>query len=229
MFVKVCGITRLEDANEAVACGAGALGFVFWPKSPRFVDPYRARAIVRSLPPFIATVGVFVNQPAEYLNGVASLVGLSAVQLHGDETPAFAADIRRPVIKAIAIGGGTDGAVVDGWADRVTLLLDADDPQKRGGTGRTIDWTRAAALAAARRVILSGGLTPDNVVDAIRTVRPFGIDVSSGVEQSPGIKDHDRLRALFDALTERIVDGITAASDRSEPRQVRKGGAPRTK
>ena len=213
MFVKVCGITRPEDANQAVGCGAGALGFVFWPKSPRFVDPYRARAIVRSLPPFIATVGVFVNQPPEYVNGVASLVGLSAVQLHGDETPAFAAEMRRPVIKAIAIGGGTDGAVVDGWADRVTLLLDADDPQKRGGTGRTIDWTRAAALAASRRVILSGGLTPDNVVDAIRTVRPFGIDVSSGVESSPGVKDYGRLKALFEALTERIV-----AATKAEPR-----------
>src|SRR5437867_1138793 len=213
MFVKVCGITRPEDANQAVACGAGALGFVFWSKSPRFVDPYRARAIVRSLPPLIATVGVFVNQPAEYVNGVASLVGLSAVQLHGDETPAFAAGIRRPVIKAIAIGGANDGAAVGGWADRVTLLLDADDPQKRGGTGRTIDWTRAAALAASRRVILSGGLTPDNVVDAIRTVRPFGIDVSSGVESSPGVKDYGRLKALFEALTERIV-----VATKAEPR-----------
>src|SRR5438132_510230 len=116
MLVKICGITQPGDAEAAVQCGAGALGFVFWPKSPRFVDPYRARAIVRSLPPFIATVGVFVNQPPEYVNGVASLVGLSAVQLHGDETPAFAAEMRRPVIKAIAIGGGTDGAVVDGWA-----------------------------------------------------------------------------------------------------------------
>jgi phosphoribosylanthranilate isomerase len=229
MVVKVCGITRPEDAMEAVRCGAGALGFVFWPKSPRFVDPYRARAIVRSLPPFIATVGVFVNQPAEYVNGVASLVGLSAVQLHGDEAPAFAADIRRPVIKAIAIGGANDGAVADGWADRVTLLLDADDPEKRGGTGQTIDWTRAAALAASRRVILSGGLTPDNVVDAIRTVRPFGIDVSSGVESSPGVKDHGRLKALFEALTERIVDGITAASDRSEPREMRGKGSSTSK
>jgi phosphoribosylanthranilate isomerase len=225
MLVKVCGITRPEDANEAVRCGAGALGFVFWPNSPRFVDPYRARAIVASLPPFIATVGVFVNQPAEYINGVASLVGLSAVQLHGDETPAFAAQIRRPVIKAIALGGE---GVLDGWADRVTLLLDANDPEKRGGTGRTIDWTRAATLAAARRVILAGGLTPENVVEAIRTVRPFGIDVSSGVEATPGVKDHERLRTLFKALTERIVDGINAASDEAS-RDRRWGRGPSAK
>ena len=211
MLVKVCGITRPEDADEAVRCGAGALGFVFWPRSPRFVDPYRARAIVASLPPFIATVGVFVNQPAEYVNGVASLVGLSAVQLHGDETPPFAAGIRRPVIKAIALGQGSHADAAQMWMDRFTLLLDAEDSEKRGGTGRPIDWTQASVLAAARRVVLAGGLTPDNVADAIRTVRPFGVDVSSGVEMSPGVKDHARLRALFEALTERTVDGITAA------------------
>ena len=200
MLVKVCGITRPEDADEAVRCGAGALGFVFWPRSPRFVDPYRARAIVASLPPFIAAVGVFVNQPAAYVNGVASLVGLSAVQLHGDESPAFAAEIRRPVIKAIALGHGRHADASQMWVDRVTLLLDAEDSDKRGGTGRTIDWTQAAVLAAARRVVLAGGLTPDNVADAIRMVRPFGIDVSSGVESSPGVKDHGKLSKLFHAL-----------------------------
>src|SRR5438067_4016602 len=117
MLVKVCGITRPQDADEAVRCGAGALGFVFWPRSPRFVDPYRARAIAASLPPFIATVGVFVNQAAEYVNGVASLVGLSAVQLHGDETPPFAAGIRRPVIKAIALGQGSHADAAQMWMD----------------------------------------------------------------------------------------------------------------
>jgi phosphoribosylanthranilate isomerase len=203
MFVKVCGITRLEDAEAAVAFGAGALGFVFWPKSPRFIDPYRARTIVASLPPLVATVGVFVNQPAEYVNGVASLVGLSAVQLHGDETPAFAGLMRRPVIKAVAIdGAGADlgRPGVEGWSERVTILLDAHDPGQRGGTGRTIDWTTAAAIARGRRVVLAGGLTPENIAEAIRSVKPFGVDVSSGVEAKPGVKDHGRLRALFDAL-----------------------------
>ena len=200
MFVKICGITRLEDAGAAVACGAGALGFVFWPKSPRFVDPYRARAIAASLPPFVATVGVFVNQPADYVNGVASLVGLSAVQLHGDETTAFASAIRRPVLKAIAVGDGTGLAAPDAWPARFMLLLDVHDPEQRGGTGRTIDWTRAAGVAAARRVVLAGGLTVDNVGAAIRTVRPFGIDVSSGVEATPGVKDHRKLSELFHAV-----------------------------
>jgi len=195
VFVKICGITRLEDAESAVDAGANALGFVFWPKSPRFVDPYRARAIVASLPPFVTAVGLFVNQPAEYVNGVAALVRLGAVQLHGDETVADAARIARPLIRALPLS-----APVDQWPSKVTLLLDAHDPERRGGTGRTVDWTAAAIVAAKRRTILAGGLTPDNVADAIARVRPFGVDVSSGVEQSPGIKDRARLRALFESI-----------------------------
>jgi phosphoribosylanthranilate isomerase len=200
MLVKICGITRLEDAEAAVACGAGALGFVFWPRSPRFVDPFRARAIVAALPPLVAMVGVFVNQPAEYINGVAGMVGLTAVQLHGDERAAFAHAMRRPVIKAIGLGDEGAARIADEWPERVTLLLDAHDRERRGGTGRTIDWTKAASLAARRRVLLSGGLTPENAADAVRRVRPFGIDVSSGVEASPGVKDHLKLSDLFGAL-----------------------------
>jgi len=196
MIVKICGITRLEDAEAAVAAGAGAIGFIFWPKSPRFIDPHRARAIAAALPPFVTAVGVFVNQPLAYVNGVASLVGLGAVQLHGDETPEFAATVTRPVMKAVSIG--RDEAQI--WPSRVRLLLDVHDPVARGGTGRTIDWAAAAGLAARREVVLAGGLTPDNVADAVARVRPFGIDVSSGVERAPGIKDHRRLRALFEAV-----------------------------
>jgi phosphoribosylanthranilate isomerase len=215
VFVKICGITRLDDANAAIGCGAGALGFVFWPRSPRFVDPYRVRAIAARLPPFVTTVGVFVNQPADYVNGVASLVGLSAVQLHGDETTAYAAQIRRPVIKALALGDGGGNIAAAEWPERFTLLLDVHNPERRGGTGRTIDWTQASNTAAARRVVLAGGLTPDNVAAAIETVRPFGIDVSSGVEASPGVKDHGRLRALFEALTEQAgVDERRASKPR---------------
>jgi len=194
MLVKVCGITRLEDAAAAVDAGAGAIGFVFWPDSPRFVDPYRARAIAATLPPFVTAVGLFVNQALSHVNAVAALVRLGAVQLHGDETPAFAAGVSAPVIRALPVGAAA------AWPDGTTLLLDAHDPVKRGGTGRTIDWTAAADLAARRRVLLAGGLTPDNVADAIARVRPFGIDVSSGVERAPGIKDHQRLRALFEAV-----------------------------
>src|SRR3954469_1180183 len=193
-LIKICGITRLEDAEAAIAAGAGALGFVFWPKSPRFIDPHRARQIAAALPPLVPIVGVFVNQPREYVNGVASLVRLSAVQLHGDETPAFAAALANPVVKAVSTGD----ADLQNWPARVRLLLDVHDPVARGGTGRTIDWAAAADLAARRELLLAGGIPPENVADAVARVRPFGIDVSSGVERAPGIKDHRRLRALFE-------------------------------
>ncbi len=199
MLVKICGITRVDDALAAAAAGAGAIGFVFWPGSPRFIDPFRARKIVAALPPFITAVGVFVNQPLEYVNGVASLVRLGAVQLHGDETIAFASAITVPIIKAITLDAAGEARAAE-WPVATTLLLDVHDPVKHGGTGRTIDWTAAAAVAARRTVLLAGGLTPDNVADAVARVRPFGIDVSSGVERTPGIKDHQRLRALFEAL-----------------------------
>jgi phosphoribosylanthranilate isomerase len=196
MFVKICGITRLADAVAAVECGAGALGFVFWPGSPRCIDPYRARAIAATLPPLVTTVGVFVNQPEAYVAGVASLVRLGAVQLHGDETVGYAAGLATPVIKAVTVADPQCSV----WPANTMLLLDVHDEEKRGGTGRTVDWTAAAGVAAKRKILLAGGLTPENVADAVARVRPFGIDVSSGVERSPGVKDHQRLRALFEAL-----------------------------
>ena len=195
MMVKICGITRLHDAQAAVEHGASAIGFNFWPSSPRFIDPYRARTIARALPPFIATVGVFVNQPREYVNGVASLLPLTVVQLHGDESPAFAASLSRPVLKAV-----TRPERSSDWPSNVMLLVDAHDPAKRGGTGHTADWRLASALARERRIVLAGGLTPNNVADAINAVQPWGIDVSSGVEEAPGIKDERRIAALFAAI-----------------------------
>jgi phosphoribosylanthranilate isomerase len=194
MFVKICGITRIDDAMAAVAAGANAVGFVFWPNSPRFIDPYRARAIARALPPFVSPVGLFVNQPRDYIIGVTSLVHLHVVQLHGDETPEFAASLTVPVMKALPV----ERARL--WPADATVLLDVHDPVQRGGTGRTVDWAAAAAIAASRRVLLAGGLTADNVAEAIGRVRPFGIDVSSGVERAPGVKDHGRLTALFEAV-----------------------------
>ena len=199
MLVKICGITRVDDALAAVTAGAGAIGFIFWPASPRFVDPFRARTIARALPPFVTAVGVFVNQPVAYVNGVVSLVRLGAVQLHGDETTGFASRIDVPIIKAIPLDAADEGRIAE-WPAATTLLLDVHDPVRRGGTGRTIDWTAAAAVAARRHVLLAGGLTPDNVAEAVARVRPFGIDVSSGVERAPGITDPQRLRALFEAL-----------------------------
>lgn len=199
MFVKICGITNVEDAKAAAARGADAVGFIFWPSSPRFVEPELARSIVAALPPSIAAVGVFVNQPSAHINDVAARVGLRAVQLHGDETASYTAEVSRPVIKAVALrsGGAPD---VDRWPKNITLLLDVHDPIRRGGTGTTVDWSMAGELARHRRVILAGGLNPENVVEAIMRVRPYGIDVSSGVESAPGRKDHDRLTALFEAV-----------------------------
>jgi len=198
MFVKICGITRLEDAQAAVLLGAEAIGFIFWPGSPRLVTPERVREIIGGLPRPVTTVGVFVNQPAEHIRDVSKHVGLAAVQLHGDETPAFAATMPLPVIKSVTLGEGT--CPIDDWPSEVLLLADATDPVRRGGTGTTTDWSRAATLAGRRRLVLAGGLHPENVAAALAFVQPYGIDVSSGVEQSPGVKDHEKLAALFAAI-----------------------------
>jgi phosphoribosylanthranilate isomerase len=202
VFVKICGITRQEDAEAAVNAGAAALGFIFWPGSPRAVDPRRARTIIESLPAFVTAVGVFVDQPADYVNEVASLARLGAVQLHGEESADYAATMSRPVVKAVAIRRGfePDATSIDVWPSRIRVLLDGHDPLLKGGTGRLVDWLVAAAVARRRPIILAGGLTADNVGDAIARVRPFGIDVSSGVEVAPGVKDHGRIKALFEAI-----------------------------
>jgi phosphoribosylanthranilate isomerase len=198
-MVKICGITRLQDALTAVGEGASAVGFVFWPGSPRFIDPFRARRIAAELPPLVATVGVFVNQPATYIDGVASVVPLSAIQLHGDEPPEFAASLSRPVMKAVH---GDPGDATR-WPERVLLMVDSRDSVRRGGTGQTADWGMAAAMARRRRMVLAGGLTPENIGEALARVRPFGVDVSSGVESSPGVKDARRMAALFAAIGQR--------------------------
>jgi phosphoribosylanthranilate isomerase len=195
MMVKICGITRQQDAEAAIDHGASAIGFIFWPSSPRFIDPYRARKIAKALSPFVSIVGVFVNQPREYINGVASLVPLSVVQLHGDETPDFASHLSRPVLKAVTRSGSARD-----WPKPAMLLVDVHDPVQRGGTGRVVDWSMAATLARERHIVLAGGLTPENVAEAVAAVQPWGIDVSSGVEESPGIKDERRMAALFAAI-----------------------------
>jgi phosphoribosylanthranilate isomerase len=198
--VKVCGVRRVEDALLAAELGAWAVGFVFWPGSPRFIDPYVARRISAVLPAWLVPVGVFVDQPIDYVSGVASLVKLGAVQLHGHESADMVRRLQHRVIKAVPVGVDFDIAAIDAVPARAAVLLDAHDPDRRGGTGTVVDWSRAAAAARRRPVLLAGGLRPDNVRRAVDTVRPFGIDVSSGVEASPGVKDHGRLRALFAAL-----------------------------
>lgn len=199
-LVKICGITRIEDALEAATLGASAIGLVFWPRSPRAVDPVAARAIVAALPPLVTPVGVFVDQSEAEVERIAAEARLGAVQLHGRETPEFCGRLRRPVIKAFGVDDSFDASVLDAYPAGITVLLDAKDDEKHGGTGRRIDWMMAARVGARRRMMLAGGINADNVGEAIRAVRPFAIDVSSGVERAPGEKDHAKMKALFEAV-----------------------------
>jgi phosphoribosylanthranilate isomerase len=200
MRVKICGVTTPEDARLAASCGASAVGLVCWSGSPRAVTREQARAIVRALPPFVSAVGVFVNQVDEALD-LARDLGLSAVQFHGDEPAESYRDFPWRVIKAIAVRGDEAGRATADVPAAATVLLDAHDLEKRGGTGRAIDWSVAAGIARERPIILSGGLNAANVAEAIRVVAPYAIDVSSGVESAPGRKDGAKVRALFAALS----------------------------
>lgn len=198
--VKVCGITRVEDASEAVRLGAAALGFVFWPKSPRAVSVHAAREIAGAVPPFVARIGVFVDASVDDVTRIADDVGLDGVQLHGDERVDSYDRVKSRLIKAVTLGSDEDVGRAAALPAHVTPLVDAADRVRRGGTGQLANWKRAAALAARRPVILAGGLTAENVADAIRRVRPWALDVSSGVESEPGVKDRDRLAAFFAAV-----------------------------
>lgn len=193
----MCGMTRPEDAHAAAVAGASAVGIVFWPGSPRAVDITTARAIVAALPAGVPAIGVFVNQSLEEIDAAIDGAGLFGVQLHGDEPLDLIARIRRPVIRAVSLQSIDD---LDAVPSHVTVLLDAHDPQRRGGTGQTIDWSAAAAIAKRRPIVLAGGLTPRNAGHAISTVRPYAVDVASGIESAPGIKDHHLMTAFVDAV-----------------------------
>ena len=197
-ILKICGITRLVDALHAVREGATALGFVFWPDSPRRISPEQAREIIAVLPSEVTPVGVFVNEPPDGVRDVVSTTGIKAVQLHGDEVAHDFDFLECPILRSVTLEEMSERS--RRWPAGTTWLLDAADRVRRGGTGVPIDWSRAYAVARHNKVVLAGGLTPSNVEEAIRTVQPFGVDVSSGVESSPGIKDPGKLRALFDAL-----------------------------
>lgn len=198
--VKVCGVTRPADAELAVELGASAVGVVSWTGSQRAVSLDQARDIASALPPFAGLVGVFVDAPADEVRRWCEGVPLVAVQLHGDERPSEVMDLPRPVIKAVRLTPETVDEAADEWPERVTLLVDAGDRIRRGGTGQLADWALAARVARRRRTMLAGGLSAGNVSEAVRVVRPWGLDVASGVEASPGIKDPARMRAFFDAV-----------------------------
>ncbi len=199
--IKICGITRAADAEAAVTFGADALGFVLWPSSPRHTTIVAAREIIRTLPPFVTPVAVFVNPSADDMAAAAD-AGFRLAQVHG--TPPTGTDRPRlPVLRAVHLGVATQDAIEPDVEDD-TVLLDAHDPVRHGGTGQTVDWTRAAVIAAGRRVVLAGGLTPANVREAILAVRPYAVDVASGVEAAPGVKDHELLRRFIDAAKETV-------------------------
>lgn len=199
--VKICGITNLDDALHAAACGADALGLVFYPASSRCVTVEAAAAICAGLPPFVTRVGLFVNETPERIRAVVARCGLDAVQLHGDESPADCLLTPLRVIKGVRPAAGAEPGDWDAY--RVSaLLVDAAVPGAYGGTGERADWAVAARLAARRRVILAGGLTAGNVAAAIAAVRPYAVDVASGVEREPGKKDPEKVAAFIRAARE---------------------------
>lgn len=202
--VKICGITRREDALAAVVAGADALGFLFYERSPRAVTVTHAAAICRTLPPFIARVGVFVDATEDFIRETARECRLDTLQFHGRETPEFCGRFALPVIKGFRISGPESLAGLRDYAT-AAWLLDSFVPGQLGGTGARFNWALAAQTAQyGRPILLAGGLTPENVVEAIRQARPYAVDVSSGVESAPGRKDPAKIGAFVSAAKKAI-------------------------
>ena len=201
--VKICGLTNADDAAVAVEAGADAVGFVFHKKSPRCAETAAAKAIVKELPPFVLPIGVFVNEDAKVVRDIMDSCGLALAQLHGDETAAYCEMLRRPVLKAIRLRDRRSFLALAEFQGRGGVrgfLVDAFSAEAYGGTGQVADWPLAAEAARVARILLAGGLTPENVAQAIQQVRPYGVDVSSGVESRPGKKDHEKVRAFVQAV-----------------------------
>jgi len=200
--IKICGVTNLEDALVAAELGADAIGFVFYEKSPRHISPRAAAFIIRELPPFVTNVGVFVNERPEKVVDIAREAGVGCVQLHGDETPEYCQAVGLRTIKALRV---KDASVLNKLRSYSVsaVLLDTYREGVPGGTGETFDWEIASEAAGMGRIILSGGLTPENIRQAIDKVQPYAVDVSSGVEAKPGRKDHDKLRKFFEQVRTR--------------------------
>jgi phosphoribosylanthranilate isomerase len=200
--VKICGITNWPDARRAVEAGATLLGFNFYAKSPRYIAPAKARRIVRRLPKHVFAVGVFVNETEQRMLAIARSVGLDRLQLHGDESPASIIRLTRslPVIKAVRAGNSFRLVDLAKFKRASAILLDGFDRQRPGGTGKTFNWHLARRAKRFARIFLAGGLTPENVGDAIRTAEPYAVDVCSGVEASFGKKDPERIEALMRAV-----------------------------
>jgi phosphoribosylanthranilate isomerase len=210
--VKICGITNIEDGLAAASAGADVLGFVFHPASPRYVTPARAQAIIASLPPALCTVGVFVNLPASEVLQIAEMCGLDFIQLHGSETPEYCRRFpSERLIKALSFRSEEEFAAAADYPVRA-FLVDAHDPVRFGGTGRTCDWDLAGRFAARHPLVLAGGLNADNLVAALESVNPLAVDLSSGVETAPGKKDHGKVRAVIAVV--RQYDALSFAGER---------------
>lgn len=197
--IKICGITNLEDALNAAELGADAVGFVFYPKSPRNINPRTAGLISRELPPFVATIGVFVDEAPERVREIAAEASLGAVQLHGDESPEYCSNLGLRVIKAVRVRSQADIARLRSY-NASAFLLDAYREGVPGGTGETFDWDLAIEAKDMGRLILSGGLNPANAAEAVRKVAPYGVDASSGVEERPGKKDIKKMKAFIEEV-----------------------------
>jgi len=201
--IKICGITNQEDAEAAVAAGADALGFVFYARSPRYIEPAVAKRIIAQLPPFVLSIGVFVNHDQESIRNLVDECGLAFAQLHGDETPTFCESLGRPVLRALRLHDRGSLLALAEYKGRMGVkgfVVDAYSSEAYGGTGQTVDWSLAREVAHAAPILLAGGLTPGNVQEAIQHVHPYGVDISSGVEEHPGKKDHEKIRAFTQAV-----------------------------
>jgi len=203
---KICGITKLGDANVAVKNGASALGFIFYEKSPRAISIENAKIISKQLPNTFSRVGVFVNHEKYFINEAISEVPLDMIQLHGDETPDFCNQFDVPILKALRIKNETSLSVMDQY-DVAVFLLDTFSNDQYGGTGEMFDWS-VLNRKFKTPVILSGGLNPENILDAIDAVNPSAVDVNSGVESSPGKKDYNKLKSLFNNLNKTRSTGF---------------------
>jgi phosphoribosylanthranilate isomerase len=204
--IKVCGITDMADASGAVELGVDALGFIFAEKSPRRIEPEKARDIIKSLPPFVDAVGVFVDEAHDVVNDIAQYCGLTVVQLHGSESPQYCRNISCRMVKAFSfrsdhLPGGT-APDYDSYLGLVAgYLLDTCHGTMAGGTGRTFDWHLVGSMRPPGPVILAGGLNPENIAEAIKIVRPFAVDVNSGIEFEPGRKDLEKLARVLAEIT----------------------------
>ncbi|RMF93316.1 MAG: phosphoribosylanthranilate isomerase [Nitrospinota bacterium] len=206
--VKICGITNWEDAIGAVEAGADALGFVFYPPSPRYISPEQAREIIAGLPPFVTTVGLFVNLPVAEVEEISAYCALDIVQLHGQEDPAYCRAIRRRVIKAFRLQAGAPLPPLSQYPVNA-FLLDGYKEGVYGGSGTRFPWEMAVAAKAYGRIILAGGLHPGNVREAVNQVKPYGVDVSSGVEEKPGYKDRKKMEQFIQQAKGLEDDAVT--------------------